>query len=269
MNLFSIFGFIFLLAVLGGGVVTTISAKEYHLFADLPAIFLVIGGTAGAAAITMQINRVGILLKTFFNRLIRGKRVEYTKVIKDLMIIAESYRRGDSITSQIEKTDDLFLKEGLQMIDDNILKGDELFDLLEERVSYMFEHYIEEAAKFKNLGKYPPAFGLMATVLGMIALLSNLGGADAMKMVGPAMGMCLVATFMGIVLANVFILPIGDSLSDNAKEIHLKNKIIVAGLILISAKTNPIIVAEKLNSFLLPSDRLNWKEVANASSNAA
>lgn len=261
MNFFSIFGFFFIIAVMYGGVVTTISSKEYHLFADLPAIFLVLGGTAGAAIITMQINRVGRLLKVFFNRLLRGKRVEYAPVIKDLMIIAEAYRRGDSIATVIEKTSDPFLKEGLQMIDDNILKGEELFDVLESRAAHMFTHYNEEATKFKNLGKYPPAFGLMATVLGMIALLSNLGGADAMKMVGPAMGMCLVATFMGIVLANVFILPIGDSLADNAKEINLKNQIIVEGLFLISEKTNPIIVAEKLNSFLLPTDRLNWKDV--------
>lgn len=264
MNIFSILGFLFIFAVMGGGIVTTISAKEYHLFADLPAIFLVLGGTIGAAAITMQINRVGRLLKAFFLRMIRGKRVEYAPIIKDLMMIAEAYRRGDSIATLKEKTNDQFLQEGLQMIDDNILKGDELFEVLDSRVEHMFTHYSDEATKFKNLGKYPPAFGLMATVLGMIALLSNLGGADAMKMVGPAMGMCLVATFMGIVLANVFILPIGDSLADNAKEINLKNRIIVEGLVLISEKTNPIVVAEKLNSFLLPSDRLDWKAVAAA-----
>ncbi len=264
MNIFSILGFLFIFAVMGGGIVTTISAKEYHLFADLPAIFLVLGGTLGAAAITMQINRVGKLLKAFFFRMIKGKRVEYSHIIKDLMMIAEAYRRGESIAALKDKTKDQFLQEGLQMIDDNILRGDELFEVLDSRVEHMFTHYNDEATKFKNLGKYPPAFGLMATVLGMIALLSNLGGADAMKMVGPAMGMCLVATFMGIVLANVFILPIGDSLADNAKEINLKNRIIVEGLVLISEKTNPIVVAEKLNSFLLPSDRLDWKAVAAA-----
>lgn len=148
------------------------------------------------------------------------------------------------------------------MLQDNIIKGEELFDMLEDRIANMYSHYSDEANRFKNLGKYPPAFGLMGTVLGMIALLSNLGGADAMKMVGPAMGMCLVATFLGIVVANVFILPIGDSLADNAKEINLKNRIIVEGIRLISERTNPIIVAEKLNSFLLPSDRLDWKEMA-------
>ncbi len=262
MNFFSIASLIFILGVVLAGIVTTITPKEYHMFADLPAIFLVLGGTFGAAAITVQINRVGLLLKAFFLRLLSGKRIHYKNIIKEIMEMAEDYRGGASIASLKAKTKEAFIIEGLQMIEDNIIKGDELFDLLEERVENMYLHYSEESTRFKNLGKYPPAFGLMGTVLGMIALLSNLGGADAMKMIGPAMGTCLVATFFGIVTANVFILPIGDSLADNAKEINLKNKIIIEGLRLLSTKTNPIIVAERLNSFLLPNERLDWKKVS-------
>jgi len=261
MNIFSIFSLLFILAVVFAGIVTTITPKEYHLFADLPAIFLVLGGTLGAAAITVQINRLGLLLKAFFLRMIKGKRIYYNSIIKEIMGLAEEYRGGASISLLKDKTKDHFLIEGLQMIEDNIVKKEDMFEMLEDRVDNMYHHYSEEANRFKNLGKYPPAFGLMGTVLGMIALLSNLGGADAMKMIGPAMGMCLIATFLGIVTANVFILPIGDSLADNAKEIKLKNTIIVEGLRLLMDKTNPVIVAEKLNSFLLPSERLDWKEV--------
>lgn len=260
MNIFSLASLVFIIGVVILGIITTITPKEYHMFADLPAIFLVLGGTLGAAAITVQINRLGLLLKAFFIRLLTGKRIYYKNIIKDMMALAEEYRGGATISSLKEKSKEPFIIEGLQMMEDNIIKGEDLFELLEERVENMFHHYSEEANRFKNLGKYPPAFGLMGTVLGMIALLSNLGGADAMKMIGPAMGTCLVATFLGIVVANVFILPIGDSLADNAKEINLKNKIIIEGLRLISEKTNPVIVAEKLNSFLLPTERLDWKD---------
>jgi chemotaxis protein MotA len=259
MNLYSILSFVFIIGVTLAGIVTTITPKEYHMFADLPAIFLVLGGTLGAAAVTLQIDRVGVLLKAFFTRLITGKRKGYSLVIKEVMTISEAYRRGEAIGELKKQVSDAFLSEGLQMMEDNIIKGEDLFEILEDRLTNMHKHYSEESNRFKNLGKYPPAFGLMGTVLGMVALLANLGGADAMKMIGPAMGTCLVATFMGIVTANVFILPIGDSLSENAKEIHLKNKIILEGLRLISEKTNPVIVAERLNSFLLPGDRLDWK----------
>lgn len=264
MNIYSILGLLLLLGVVGAGVVTTITPKEYHMFADLPAIFLVIGGTLGVASITVQINRVGILFKVFFIRLIKGKRIDYRIVIKEIMMSSESYRRGESLPEIIGKANDHFFKECLQLLDDNVVKGEDLFDLLDHRVKNMHVHYSEEANRFKSLSKFPPAFGLMGTVLGMIALLSNLGGADAMKLIGPAMGTCLVATFFGIVVANVVVLPVGESLGEGSKEIYLKNKIIVEGVRLIVTKTNPIIVAEKLNSFLLPGDRVNWKElVAN------
>lgn len=261
MNPFSVIGMLFIIGVLVSGIVTTLSPHDYHLFGDLPAIFLVLGGTLATAALTVQINRVGVLIKVFFQRLIKSNRTNYKEVIKEIMIISEAYRTGESLGNQIPNVKDHFLKESLQLIEDNILKGDELIDVLEERIENTFSIHSEEANRFKNLGKYPPAFGLMGTVLGMISLLSGLGGADAMKKIGPAMGGLLVATFYGIVVANVFVLPIGDSLSDGAKEQNLKNKIIAEGVKLILQKTNPIIVAEKLNSFLLPSDRLDWKSV--------
>lgn len=264
MNIFSVLGFVGILIVVLAGVVTTITPKEYHLFLDLPAIFLVLGGTLGVAAFTVQLNRIGHLFKAFFYRLIKAKRHKQQDVVKEVMLAAEAYRRGDALVEIASKSSDHFLKEALLLMNDNILKGDELISVLTDRAKNMHMHYNEEAARFKNLAKFPPAYGLMGTVLGMIALLSNLGGADAMKMIGPAMGTCLVATFMGIVTANVIILPIGDSLSDNAKEIYQKNKMIVEGIKLIYLKTNPIIVAEKLNSYLLPSERLDWKEVAKA-----
>jgi chemotaxis protein MotA len=268
MNIFSVLGVLLLFGVVGAGVVTTITPKEYHLFADLPAIFLVLGGTLGVASLTVQINRVGTLFKVFFFRLIKGQRIDYKKVIKEIMMCSESYRRGEAIPAIIAKSQDHFLKESLQLLDDNVVKGEELFELMDDRVRNMHHHYTEEAGRFKSLAKFPPAFGLMGTVLGMIALLSNLGGADAMKMIGPAMGTCLVATFFGIVTANVIVLPVGESLGESSKEIYLKNKIIVEGIRLIAVKTNPIIVAEKLNSFLLPTDRVNWKELVESEGKA-
>jgi chemotaxis protein MotA len=263
MNFFSLAGFLVLLGVIAAGIVMSITPKEYHLFMDLPALLLVIGGTIAVGAITVQINRIGVLIKVFFVGLTKGKRVDYVTVIKEIMVSSEKYRKGEALPAIISQVDDHFLKEGLQLLSDNVIKGEELYDLLGDRAKNMYYHYNEGAIHFRNLGKFPPAFGLMGTVLGMIALLSNLGGADAMKMIGPAMGMCLVATFLGIVMANVFILPMAETLSQSAKEIYLKNKIIAEGMRLIANKTNPIVVAEKLNTFLLPNDRVDWKTMGN------
>jgi chemotaxis protein MotA len=104
---------------------------------------------------------------------------------------------------------------------------------------------------------------MMGTTMGMIVLLANLNGADAIKRVGPAMGVCLITTLYGTVMANFGFLPIADNLVEQCKENYLKNKIILEGLKQLHAKENPIVVAEKLNSFLIPSERLDWKTVIN------
>jgi chemotaxis protein MotA len=208
------------------------------------------------------VNKIGILFKVFFVGLAKGHRIDYVRLIQEIMNCSEAYRKGEPLPEIIKKTKDHFLKESLQLLDDNVIRSEDLFELLEIRAKSMFEHYNEGAMHFKSLGKFPPAFGLMGTVLGMIALLSNLGGADAMKSIGPAMGTCLVATFLGIVLANVVVLPMSESLAQSAKELYLKNKIIVIGVRLIAAKTNPMVVAENLNSYLLPKDRIDWKKAA-------
>jgi chemotaxis protein MotA len=92
-------------------------------------------------------------------------------------------------------------------------------------------------------------------------LLGALGKPGAEKLIGPAMSVALLATFYGIAIANLVIIPVGEHLGGAARELKIKNDIIVEGTLLILKKTNPIVLAEKLNSFLLPDERLDMKEV--------
>ena len=132
---------------------------------------------------------------------------------------------------------------------------------MKKRSENLYKNYNEETQKFQSMGKYPPAFGMMGTTIGMIVLLANLGGKDAMKMIGPAMGVCLITTLYGVIVANLAFIPISEFLDDSTKELYAKNEIIIEGMELMLNKTNPVVIAETLNSFLIPSERLDWKEI--------
>lgn len=123
---------------------------------------------------------------------------------------------------------------------------------------------MEDARKFKSLGKYPPAMGLLGAVLGMISLLQGVGAADAAKTVGVSMSVALVATLYGIAFSNLFVLPIGENLVEATREVHFKNQIIKEGILLIAKKTNPIVLTEELNAFLLPRERVDWRQSGKA-----
>jgi chemotaxis protein MotA len=259
MNIYSIFAFILSFGVLFIGL--RLSTDDLRMFFDIPSIFIVVGGSIASTAVSFQLDRLILLIKVFFTRVVMGKKENYKAVITELMKVSDAYSKGESLENHINKTRDPFLKDALTLVNDDLMPHDELFQMLDDRANNIFYMYSEDANKIKASAKYPPAFGMIGTTIGMIVLLGNLGGTDALKKMGPAMGVCLITTLYGCVIANMAVLPIGDNLMDSAKEHYLKNKIIVEGMKFLVNKTNSIVIAEKLNSYLPPSQRLDWKKV--------
>lgn len=258
MNILSLIGLAMSAVVLIYGLYS--STSNISIFYDSPSLLIVFGGTLAATSIAFQLNRLGLLLKVFFIRIIRGRTFSYQKTIKDLMYVAELNRQGpEPVRNFLNKNSDLFFRESVEMMLDGYLDKERILRILWSRVDSTYQHYMVDANRFKTIAKFPPAFGMMGTTIGMVVLLSNLSGADAAKTIGPAMGICLITTLYGVALANLLIIPIAENLLSSARELKIKNFIIVEGVRLIMEETNPVILAEELNSFLLPGDRVDWK----------
>lgn len=237
------------------------STDNPRSFLDLHGIVIVFGGTIAATAISFQLKQTFLMLKVFWVRTVNSKSMDLESLIRQIMKIADSYRNENSdLKTLIEDNRDEFLKEGMRLLLDEIVEIEHLVALLKLRNATIYERYSADATKFKAMGKYPPAMGLMGAVLGMIALLGGLGKPGAEKTIGPSMSIALVATLYGIALANLIVIPIGENLSASAKEINRKNLIIIESIKLIHAKTNPLVLGEELNSFLLPKERIDWKK---------
>lgn len=257
MNIFSLIGLIISGVVLFVGL--RLSSPDLQIFLDGPSLFIVLGGTFAATSVAFQLNKIGSLFKIFFTQFLKGKTVDPTLVIKDVMKICEAYRNGESLEELVTKAQDPFLKEAMELISDGILETDKAIQILEQRAVKMGALRNDDTKKIKALGKFPPAFGMMGTTIGMIVLLANLGGADAMKKIGPAMGVCLITTLYGVIVANLVVIPIAENLDEISKQMDTKDEIVLEGIKHIINKSNPILVAEELNSFLIPKERLDWK----------
>jgi chemotaxis protein MotA len=257
MTLFAIF--------LGVGVfvvAAVTSAKNPAIFLNAHAALVVLGGTFSAAAISFGFDRLYILTKVLTRRILKGKRnFKPQKMIEQIMYLAEVYRsRPELLRNETSKISDPFLRECIELIVDGYYEPDDLLKLLMRRTTSVYRHYNEEALKFKALAKFPPAFGLMGAVLGMIGIMSELGTTGSASTVGPGLALALVGTLYGVALANLVILPLSENLQDSAREIRAKNLMITEAIHLLLQKKNPIIMAEDLNSFLLANERLDWKK---------
>jgi chemotaxis protein MotA len=261
MNYLSVVSFLLAAAVFLFSVLT--SSDNPKAMVDPHGALIVFGGSIAATAIAFQLDRVLLMLKVFWIRTILGKRPDYVAIIRNLMKIAEAYRNDNKAETLklAEGANDPFLLESITGLLDEMVEPDHLYHIQKRRITTIFQRYYADAKRFKSMGKFPPAMGLMGAVLGMIALLGSLGRPGAEKGVGPAMSIALVATFYGIALANLIIIPIGENLGEAAEELKIKNTIILEGVRLVAARTNPIVLAEELNSYLLPNERLDWKNL--------
>jgi len=96
--------------------------------------------------------------------------------------------------------------------------GDEEFEqLIYFRAQSIINQHMSAISVLRNLGKYPPALGMIGTVLGMMGLFDGLGTGGS-KNIGGQLAVAMTATFYGLILSNLLILPLADRLEAKEEE---------------------------------------------------
>ena len=250
-------------------VVALSSVKDSVIFLDWHAAVIVLGGTLAAALLSFNIKNIVKLLKLFVSKVLKGSDEEYSDVITEIVDLAKGYRSNDNYLEQkVNEIRHPFIQEGVQLMLDGVFTEKEINQILTKRAQTHYVRYAEEAHMFTTLAKFPPAFGLLGAVVGIIALMQGLGGADAIKTVGPAMATALVATLYGIAVANFIFIPVGENLAKFNKQDKIIRKMAIDGLNMIREKKHPLLVEENLKSYLLPTERLKVNVNANNASSS-
>jgi len=143
------------------------------------------------------------------------------------------------------------LKKACQLIADNADPGLIRSTLAIEITSMKRRHKVGEEV-FKRLGSLAPSFGMIGTLIGLVQMLANL---DNPKSIGPAMAVAIITTFYGSILATVIFLPIATKLRALTLQEELHLEVIFEGAKSILENNNPMLVYEKLSSFLAPRER--------------
>jgi chemotaxis protein MotA len=123
----------------------------------------------------------------------------------------EDYRQDLTVLSQNRKKPPASENELIQYASDLWASGveaDLFIVLLSQKRKEVDSKSLDAVQAMKNLSKYPPALGMIGTVIGMISLFSNL---DANKAnIGSSLSLAMTATFFGLLLTNGLISPMAD-----------------------------------------------------------
>ena len=260
MNFSSLFGVIFGLVVFFAAIV--MSSNNYMFFLNAHALVIVIGGTCAAAFLCFPVKDIYSLLKVAYLRFMGKNRRDYGTLIADIVRLAKAYEQGFVRLSEANKaTQDLFLRDAVASLEWATAEIDEhqLREMLENRLETFYKRYMKQANIFKTLAKFPPAFGLLGTTLGMITLLQSLGP-GAQNSIGSSMAVALVATMYGIAAANLFFIPIAENLTEQTEEDHICRRIVVEGVMMMFLKLPVQFIEENSKAFLLPSEMMDFRK---------
>lgn len=166
------------------------------------SIIVVFGGTLAVGAICTPLS-VSIAMIRNILGLFKGRRT--IKDIKpDLMKLATN-------RTSISKSKDPLIQYAISLWERGV-DANSFVALLSQYRDKVEHENSESLSALQALSKYPPALGMLGTVMGMITLFANLGTSDK-SMLGPSLATAMTATFYGLVVTQGLLSPLADRIS--------------------------------------------------------
>jgi chemotaxis protein MotA len=227
--------------------------SNVHLYFNLPALLNIFAGVFGAALLSYPFAR----LKTAFYVARNSYRSEFpssNEIIKILLDLSVRSRHQGILSLEKMENQSIssFLKGALRLLVDGYSEH-EIKDILSLEMYFFRERRGYNERVFRTLARSAPAFGLIASIIGLVGLLSGIGDTGIILKTIP---IALMATLYGILLANFVLLPIAENIHSKTRREMLLQKLVYNGVLAIKHEENSDKLEVRLLSFLTPSSRV-------------
>ena len=232
-------------------VVTAFLIEGGHLrgLVNFSAALIVIGGSLGATMLSMPLRRT-LAIPSLLRRVFFPPRADAASLIDMLVHLAAKARREGvlSLEADVGIASDDFVEKALRLIIDGS-DPQVVRETLQAELHTRDREDEAGAEVFRTMGGYSPTLGIIGTVMGLIHMLAQLSEPGAM---GPAIAAAFMATFYGVSLANLVLLPFADKLGTQNGEASQRRQVVVEGVLGIQAGANPTALQDRLRSLLAP-----------------
>ncbi|MDC3158734.1 MotA/TolQ/ExbB proton channel family protein [bacterium] len=230
------------------------------------SVFIVLGGVISATLVNYPIKAV-INMGTVFKNVILSEKFDFTGTIDKIVVLAEKSRKDGllSLEAGLKDIESVFLKNGIELAI-NERDSNRLRTFLTMDLNNISTRHIGAQEIILYMAAYAPAFGMLGTVLGLIIMMNkfqmsgetssiDFNVADQFSALLVGMGTALITTFYGVFLANMVFLPIAGKLKRRSENEIMLKSIVLEGIISIHGREHPILIKEKLMTFVAMSER--------------
>ncbi|MCE2595892.1 flagellar motor protein PomA [Motilimonas cestriensis] len=231
-------------------VMAMLMGGELSTFIDVPSILIVFVGSMFVVLMKYNLGQflgaAKIGMKAFMFKLEKPEEL-ITKSVE----MADAARKGGFLALEEAEIPNAFMQKGIDMLVDGH-DADVVRATLEKDISLTSERHLMGASIFKSIGDVAPAMGMIGTLIGLVAMLSNM---DDPKSIGPSMAVALLTTLYGAILSNMVALPMGEKLVLRAEEEKLNRVLIMDAVLGIQDGQNPRVIEGLLKNYLAESKR--------------
>lgn len=222
-------------------------------FWSASSLMIVLGGTVAATAVAFRMNevtRVLGIIKFAFTK----PKFQAEELVQTLIDLAEINRKGPGeLEKELPNIKNPFIQDGVAFITQG-MKLDDMREILEQRENFRYKRELHESELMKTMGTYSPAFGMVGTLIGLVFMLFGMGSSDSgdggIGNIGPAMGVALITTFYGTILANLVFNPFAEKIKSRNKENVQAYQLMIEGICLLHQKKHPLDVKDKLTAYI-------------------
>lgn len=239
--------------ILGIGLVIYAMSSSGPLagFFDVPSLIITLLGSFCALLISYPIEtmkKVPVLMK----KLLSSPDTDRVTLIENMIQITKKSRVEGilSIESDIKELHYPLMKYGLEMVVDGT-DEETIKELMTVQLEQIENRHSVGHEVFAKWGEYAPAFGMIGTLVGLIAMLGDL---QDPSLIGAGMATALLTTFYGSFLANLVFIPISKNLEMQTADELKTNEMIIEGVLALQKGDNPRVIEQKLQSYISPRD---------------
>ena len=237
----------------------------YHTFLSMEGLLIVVGGTVANAYMSFKREDVNRAFETI--RAMLKKAVASTDDLKKdiLAVVGWAYVVGDKDFLGLEKetknVQDPLLRYGIDLVVTGYAP-EKVRDMMHNAIEADFERRCVPVVVLRNMAAAAPAFGMVGTLIGMALLMQSAG--RGITEIGSGLGIAMMATLYGILIARLLCLPAADKLLTKEEGRRFRHYMLAEGLFMLAEKQNPLYVQDRLNSFLDPAQHFDFHKIARS-----
>ena len=239
-----------ILGAFGIVIYAMLSGGSVSMFVNVPSLLIVLVGSLFVVLMKFSLNQflgaMKVVVKAFSFKLTAP-----ADLIEEVVGLADEARKGGLLALEGKEVSNGFLNKGIQLLVDGH-DADVVRSILSKDLRQTQDRHEWGAKIFTALGEVAPAMGMIGTLVGLVAMLSNM---DDPKSIGPAMAVALLTTLYGAMVANMVALPVADKLGLRRTEEGIVKSMVIDALLAIQAGQNPRIIESMLKAYLPESKR--------------